>query len=211
MGVGNYKNYQNARNASWQALIDFNVTSLPVFLRDIFNQLQIKVNSYKNGHALIQEIGLSENMVYDGFSVSINNQWFVFYSDNQLRARSRFTLAHELGHILLGHKMRTKQSCFGRLDYTVINDGQMHEDNLIEYEANLFASRFLAPAIVLHDLNITNAKSISELTGLSYTAAQYRAERMQILNSRNRFCTNPLEKQVQSQFNDFVKRYKKNG
>ena len=38
-----YGKYKNVRNSAWQALLDFNVTKLPVSVNSIAKQLGIKV------------------------------------------------------------------------------------------------------------------------------------------------------------------------
>lgn len=72
----------------------------------------------------------------DGFTVrheSIKNKvaYAVVYRPRQLESRNRFTLAHELGHVMLGHK------------------GDYKADEL---EADHFASCFLAPVAAMMDL-----------------------------------------------------------
>lgn len=74
----------------------------------------------------------------------------------------------------------------------------------IEQEADVFAARLLAPACVLWGLDIHTAREISELCDISLTAAQVRAERMEILYSRNKFLTSPLEKKVYSNFQSYI-------
>lgn len=91
----------------------------------------------------------------------------------------RYSIAHEIGHILLGI-------------------------GLSEHEAERFAIDILAPACVLWKLDIHAAEEISNLCSISITAARNRAKRMEVLYARNKFLTSPLERQVYSQFIDFI-------
>ena len=52
-------------------------------------------------------------------------------------------------------------------------------------------------------------EQISELCQISYQAASFRAERMELLYARNKFLTSPLEQQVYLQFMDYIQRKKK--
>lgn len=91
----------------------------------------------------------------------------------------RYTIAHEIGHILLG-------------------------ENSPEDAAERFAIGILAPACVLHALRVERAEDIAKLCNISITAASHRAERMKILNKRDKFLTHPLEEQVFEQFEQFI-------
>lgn len=99
-----------------------------------------------------------------------------------------------MGHIFLGHALINNQ-------YLRTVDVSKP---IIETEADMFASRLLAPACVLWGLDIHSPEDISRICGISYTAAKIRAERMKILYKRNKFLTSPLEQQVYEQFKDFI-------
>lgn len=44
---------------------------------------------------------------------------------------------------------------------------------------------------------------------LTYQAATYRTQRMELLYKRNKFLTSQLERKVYSNFEDFIKQYNK--
>ncbi len=181
-----YGVYKKARNASWQALIDNKVDSLPVDIVRIVHNNGILLLKNSQAHELRQgEAGIS---VFDG------KQWFIVYDDLLPLGRKRFTVAHELGHIFLGHPLVAgfhARTTGGELPQT-------------ESEANVFASRFLAPACVLWGLNAHTAAEISRLCEISKEAAEIRAKRMAELYKRNMFLTSPLERRVYSQFEKFI-------
>lgn len=183
-----YGVYKNARNAAWQCLIDFKVNALPVDLQHIARQANIRILRNADIHVLQpSESGLS---LYDG------QQWFVVFDETDSRQRRRFTVAHEFGHIFLGHTLRA-ESRFAR---TFVKDKPVYET-----EADIFASRLLAPACVLWALNLHTAEEIADVCNISITAAQIRAQRMEVLYARNRFLTHPLERQVLENFELFVR------
>lgn len=183
-----YGKYKYVRNASWQAIIDFNIRELPVGLIGIAKQADILIVKNSIAKRLkSNERGIS---IYDG-------KWIIVYDDTQSPTISRFTIAHELGHIFLGHRL--KNGYYART---------FEKRNDEEQEADMFAIRLLAPACVLWALNLHNAEDIARVCNISYTAAKYRAERMQLLYARNKFLTSPLEIKVYEQFKEFVQNIK---
>ena len=78
----------------------------------------------------------------------------------------------------------------------------------MEREANVFASRLLAPACVLWALDVKTPEQIAALCRISHQSASFRAERMQILYQRNRFLSSPLERKVYEQFTEFIRHQK---
>lgn len=183
-----YGKYRHRRNAAWQCLIDFNINSVPVTLKPITQQMGIKV--IKN--SIINELKPNES----GVSIFDGSAWYIIYNDSEGRRRNRFTIAHELGHILLGHEM--KDGYYRRSTHHTA----VKPEN--EKEADSFAVRLLAPACVLWGLNLHSAQEISELCDISYSAAKVREERMKVLYQRNKFLTSPLERQVFSRFQPFI-------
>ena len=54
------------------------------------------------------------------------------------------------------------------------------------------------------ELNIQNADELQAATGLSYTAAKIRLERLNALRERGKFYLSPLERQVYKNFEDYI-------
>lgn len=186
-----YGKYKNVRNSAWQALLDFNVTKLPVSVNSIAKQLGIKV--IKNSD--IHELQNGER----GVTILKNEHWYIVFDDTESVPVCRFTVAHELGHILLGHILvtGTKYRTFAKRDEE-------------EQAADMFAARLLAPACVLHELHATTATEIAKICNISMPAAKNRAERMAILEARNKYYLHPLERKVREQFDSFIKDIKEN-
>lgn len=179
----NYKDYQKSRDLAWEILLQENVTELPVNVIKLCKQLGIRVQSY---------VPQDDN---DGISVIIRGEPRIFVSEKCSKERQRFTIAHELGHILLGHVG----------EYELVNRDPDPKDNPIEQAANVFASRLLAPACVLWALDTRTPEEIAILCKISYRAASFRAERMALLYQRNKFLTSSLEKAVYRQFEGFIR------
>ena len=124
----------------------------------------------------------------------------ILFDQSKPSGRIRFTVAHELGHLVLGHVAPGQ--------VTVINRDPTKTDSPLETAANQFAARLLAPACVLWGLGTYAAEEISELCHISVQAAKYRAKRMEILYKRNKFLTSPLERDVYEQFKPFIEEYR---
>lgn len=184
----NYGVYQNVRDAAWHCLLDAGITELPVSVTKIAQHFE--VNIIKNSvHPWLEpsQSGISFQ-AEDG-------TWVVVYDDSDAIGRKRFTIAHELGHILLGHPLR---------------EGEQHtrvfikERPQVETEADMFAARILSPDCVLWALDLHTAEEIMERCQISYTAAQIRAERMKILYARQMFLTSPIERKVFEAFKPWI-------
>ncbi len=183
----NYEKYKNARNASWQCLIDYRISNLPVKVSQIAKQADIVL--LKNSAVNL----LSENE--SGITLMQDDKLYIIYADEQSPQRCRFTIAHELGHIFLGHLFKENGNGFATIDDA-------------EHSANVFARDLLAPACVLHELQALTSAAIANLCDISFEAATYRAERMAELERRNAFYLHPLERQVKEQFAEFINKKK---
>ena len=178
-----YKKYQVSRNLAWEILLREGITELPVKVGALCRSLGIGLKYYAP---------VDDN---DGYSTIIGGRGMIFVSDRCIQTRQRFTAAHELGHILLGHVGK----------YQLVNREPSSKDNPIEQEANVFASRLLAPACVLWALNARTPEEIAALCQISYQAASYRADRLELLYKRNMFLSSPMEQEVFRQFLPFIR------
>lgn len=170
----NYEIYKTARNTSWKFLIQQNVTSLPVNLKKIVSEMGIII---KKDSGLLDS---NEN----GRIINNNGQLVIIVRDIST-AQNRYTIMHEIGHIVFGHA-----------------DGITNDVD--EYTVERFAIYVLATACVLWGLDLHSAEDIANVCNISITSAQRRAERMRILYDRNMFLSHPLERQVFEQFRDFI-------
>lgn len=193
-----YRNYQQARDAAWQLLIDCKISSLPVNLGAVCQHLGIKAYTYRAAADAIASVGLSNQCkLSDGFTYCNGGKAYIFYDDATCSlGRQRFTVAHELGHIILGH--------VGAGEHTVANRDPSPNDNPHEIQANQFAARILAPACVLHAMGVTKAEDISQICEISLLAAEFRASRLVVLEQRGMYLTHPLERQVLHQFTGYL-------
>lgn len=190
-----YASYQFSRDAAWRFLIEEKITKLPVELEKVYKRRKIKLLSYKHGAKMIRELGLEDRIQSgDGFIVDLDGPFIVFFNETKPRARIRFTIAHELGHIILGHTIGPD----------LINREPEETDNPTETEANIFAARILAPACVLHKLGVTTPEQIAKVCDISLQAARFRFNRLVTLRERDKFFFSPLERLVYQQFLPYI-------
>lgn len=115
-------------------------------LRQLLNLDVVPIN---NLTSIIEDLGITVieldfcGLPIDGYHVKCNSQMPVIFVNNKISGdRARFTLAHELGHLLLHEYL----------------------DEDVEDEANTFASEFLIPIETIKpDLNGLTIKKLIEL------------------------------------------------
>ena len=199
--------YKKSRDLTWNLLAEHNISCLPVDIEKICREEKITLFTYKTGRNFIKHLNLEEHTVgNDAFSINS----VIFYNDENPRQRQRFSIAHELGHIFLH---------IGTGGATVRNREPSPSDDPIETEANIFASRLLAPLCVLQFLNLNSAREIAEFCDISYTAAQLRFSRLCEIRKRNSlrlreknhgtFLLSKLERKVIENFKEYIEQNKK--
>ena len=188
---------------TWEILLRCGVRALPVQVGPICRALGVGLCSYGQGFELIRRFRL-EGYVHgcDGFLFRLGGRPVIFYNQCRSLCRQRFTVAHELGHLALGHAVAPE----GRPDPPA------------ERAANAFAAELLSPACVLRALQVDSPGQIAWLCGLSGQAAQVRLEQLQRLyrkdqrwmeqRGRSCFFLSPAEWQLYRRFEPFIQRKK---
>lgn len=212
-----YRQYTEIRDAVWRLILDMGIDELPVKISRILSALGIGLYTYQDNSAMIAMLGLADlTKTCDGFTVVQDRRYIILYDNTKLPARIRFTLAHELGHIIL-------ENGFSKMDtgvlYTTRNNEPNKKDNPQETAANMFAARLLAPSCVLHELNLLTVEEIMQYCSISKTAAEFKLERIMLLENRNKrflnergygcFYLSPLEQQVKQQFDEYINTVRK--
>lgn len=181
---------------AWRVLIECEIKSLPINLNVIIKYYNIRVIFYS--HSKLYKIFNPEKISEDGFATVINGQKTIFINDNiHTRGRRRFTLGHELGHVLLNHTLD---------DIIVPRKTYEYDDEMkpLEMQANVFSRDILAPACILNALGITTADKIMKICNISGISAEIRLERLIKLREQDKFLYSPLEQQVYKQFKGFI-------
>lgn len=199
-------NYKKSRDCAWQVLAKCKISRLPVSVGEICRKEHIRLITYKEGMEMIERLELREHTINnDAFSL----KRLIFYDDTKPITRQRFSVAHELGHILLHSQSGA----------TIYNRKVSPNDETIEAEANVFASRLLAPLCVLHELNVQSAEEIAALCNISIVAAKIRFERLCKIRERDRslrrargygsFLLSKEEQRVFERFRDYIREHRR--
>lgn len=123
------------------------VQSFPIDCLSLFEHYDLKILPYS---------GLNKTLYEYCLKFSEDAFWFkdkIFYNDEVIPGRIRFSLMHELGHFILNH-----------------NENRTPE---MEQEANYFASNILAPRMVIHFGKCKNETEVSNLFQLTNECARY--------------------------------------
>lgn len=180
MKIPEVPRYQFAREKAIDILIDYGTNSIPISVKKIANNLpmKIKFNTYSN----LLNKGFSLSDIYNAYNseegavLQSDDSYCIVYNDvNRNSQRIRFTIAHEIGHIVLGHL--EFNDCLCRL-------GE-NEYEVLEKEANQFASQLLSPEPIIHDILQKSHKissiQIQSIFDISFQSANCVVDR---LNSR---------------------------
>jgi Zn-dependent peptidase ImmA (M78 family) len=193
--------------------IKLNITQFPIDIIEVINSFDnIKIVSYHQfmtDHNLTKEetfeILTSDEGCTDHFKPL--NRFIIYYNDldNKSEKRIRWTLTHELGHILCGHYSEN----------TKIFSEELTEDEyrFKESEANHFTGLLLSNPMILNKLNIRSSYDIEVYCALSYEASKYRYDnykkwcKYKIMSSSDRCILrnfqNYLDKQ-QAEYEEFI-------
>lgn len=125
---------------------------------------------------------------------------YIIVYDNKIKPRERinWTIAHEIGHIVLNH--------FSELNGIQNEDFVIFEDEIMELEADYFASQLLASPVILSYLKVNNIQQIEYLCGITSSAANGRLKHLERWKSYNRI--SEKEEKLLEHFNPFLKELK---
>ena len=98
------------------------------------------------------------------------NRYLILYNADMNSGRVRWTLAHEIGHICLGHLEAIEEA---EIAYT---ESRGFYDQF-ESEADYFAWNLLAPLPIMREMGIRSAPEIKSTYGLSTQAAALQYDR----------------------------------
>lgn len=125
----------------------------------------------------------------DGFTIYNGRNFCIAYNDLvSVKSRIRFTLMHEIGHIVCGHFTDFRASSLSPSQYAVL-----------EEEANYFASCVLAPSSVVKRCGLDTQCSLRCACAISKEAAARRLSQLEV--SR----TSRFDAAILKQFDAYIK------
>lgn len=152
-----FPDYNKATNAAYEILKKYNYSFPIIDVYYIYDKYKnIKLCTYTSA---AQKMGITHNeFTYQmassehGFTVAdyANNHFIVFFNNLKDDSTIRFTLMHELGHIILMHSS---------------------DNDTSKKEANCFARNILCPVQIVREYKLKSAKEYSECFGISMPMA----------------------------------------
>ncbi len=198
-----YGLYKGVRNASWALLLRFGVNVLPVSTFGIARRMNVPILTYGQSQSVLEQMDLVEySRQNDAFALHLKARWFIFLNDSvDKRPDINFTLAHELGHVFLGHELDGR----GVFPRQSVPEGVRRPGGApLERDADMFATRTLSPACVLWGLSMTEPEDIARLCEVPIDIAQARARRLRFLLQRDCFLRSRSERALFYQFAGFI-------
>lgn len=146
------RRYEEIKNNVAMLYTKYNVQNYPIDVFKLCKDMNITVIPYSDLSPKEQIAAYTASQ--DGFFSEIedvNSAYLViFYNDTMMNERIRFTILHEIGHIVLGHKE--------------------HSD-VAEAEANFFAKYAIAPPPIVDTIHPEDFYDIMHAFGLSNECA----------------------------------------
>lgn len=118
------------------------------------------IRCFKNCNVEVRNLGKVEACT--GYCQE-TNEYIIYLNDKFTNNRARFSFAHELGHIYLEH--------FTKYDINSLSDKQK---DLLDLEADAFASEFLMPTFLLEKCDDLSIENLSKLFKVSSRAVEIR-------------------------------------
>jgi len=151
---------------AWKFLIDSDVLAYPLDLQRL-----IRINGWNA--VSYQKSGISPHKPSE--VIFADGRIILLFDEQIERKQLRFHIAHEIGHIVLGHY------CFD-------------SPAIYEKEATMFARRILMPMTLIHNLQLCTAGQIADVCDVPLCEAEQRLNRyLNILTTRGKFDSHTLE------------------
>ena len=179
-------NYKLATEKAIEVLEDSEITQAPIVLRNIIRRYSgdIKVVPYSK---LMKRRGLSLCDLIDMFNSRMGacayepstNHYIIFYNDALSTELCRFTVAHELGHIFLGHHIKAGIDV---LPCTFVSNADYEG---YEKEANAFGRNLLSPAplaLAVTENNYNDYEKCADLQSAFWISEKASSVRLSYIN-----------------------------
>jgi len=142
--------YEEIKKTISELLIDYGLNTFPIDVFYLAKRMKIIVEKYSDFPDNEQIVLLNGSVDGMSYYESDLKEFHIVYNDYKIHTRIRFTIAHEIGHIVLGHKESNKKN---------------------ESEADFFARSLLVPIPIILFKEIKDEEIIIEEFDVSYQVA----------------------------------------
>lgn len=193
--------YEKAARAAAKLIVQLGIDRLPVDPFWIIEQLDnceaMDYDEFGSLRGLSAKDVARMSRSHDGCAAFDGKRYLVLYNTDPYMIvepkRIRWTIMHEIGHIMLDH----------HVDF---HDPSDEVSEILEIEANHFAYHVLAPPIILNAIKVKAVEEIAASCALSTSAAANRLMHLQRWKRRGR--VNSYWLPILHQFCDYVKQRK---
>lgn len=144
--------YNKAYTAAMKLLINYELTNFPLDVQRLIKSNGVAITTFYKAPKLVKQFKPKNTIA---FAAKIQDTKIICYDEKSEAEQIRYTLAHELAHIV--------------------------EPTFSESQCQIFASRLLMPATICMLHNLTEPQELQEFFGVSNAAAIIRAERIKQL------------------------------
>lgn len=153
----NCSRYEEIKKVVTDTIEDANIRQYPYDVFEVARNLDIILVSYQSLSEKKKKACFSKSE--DAFSILVDfgnhAEWHIYYNEDIGHCRVRFTIMHEIGHIMLDHE-----------------DGNEVEES----EANFFSKHILAPPCIMHEVGVEDYVDIVNKFDVSPTMAIYQID-----------------------------------
>lgn len=150
------KAYAKIEMAVAKLFVELRIGSYPINPFEIIRRKGYVLRSYSDLSIQKRNALKTKDLDATSFYDPQLNTFVIYYDETQSPERIRFTLMHEVGHIIMGHK---------------------EESDLARKMADYFSSYSLAPSPIMLQYNCEDYIDVADIFGISYTCADYSFQR----------------------------------
>lgn len=150
------------------------VSWFPIDVKSLYKKYGFIIYTWDEAKKILKDsdpLRLKKTKAEARTSIERGSNLYTTVYDDRIRPLERitYTLAHELGHIILGHLDDFEKTSLSRGGLTEA------EYKVLEEEADFFAAELLAPISIVKDLSITKPEPLRHIFKLSIKASDNRA------------------------------------
>lgn len=162
--------WNHSKETAYKFLIDNRLFDFPLCVFEVIDRHGWGLKTDKE---YMKEKGLSQEEMDvimrrgDGAVVLEKGCYCIIYKKKPFK-RQRFTIAHEIGHIVLNHL----------IEFSPAKNFPPHVYDILELEADVFAAALLAPFTVTREHKLKTVKEIAEFFTVSKLCAKVSMEEL---------------------------------
>lgn len=145
-----------ARSEAYSLLEELEIRDFPVSPFNICQYLGIQCRTYAEAPQSLQTtVAMLERKQIEGFCYRRGVEAIILYDASKQHSRVRFTIAHEIGHLILRHHLVPPDKVFAE------GAKPASYKDYKEVEADTFAGALIRPAVLIRKFSIFDTDAIA--------------------------------------------------